>query len=363
MKRALDLADEVAGSLTRRPPVGAVVVADDGLTVLGEGSTQPNAGPHAERVALDRAGAQAQGGTIYTTLEPHHFHSPTPPCTNAIINAGIARVVCPLEDPNPKVNGRGFAHLRAAGVEVEQDTELDHMMRARASVEGFTKLITTGVPLVTVKWAMSLDGKIATGNGDSKWITGSAARAHAHRLRYASDAVITGIGTLIADDPRLTARDIKSGERMRSRPRTRVVVDSQGRMSSDAALLRESGEVIHAVAEAGVGVEGVSATWQLPLDDASDRVDLQALIRRLGVRGYSNVLVEAGARLTAAMLELGLVDKVVAYISTSKIIGGEDAPSPIAGRGAESMSRVRRLTDIRVETLGEDIAAIGYLRQ
>ena len=396
MQRALDLAERVAGGLAPRPPVGAVIVAEDGKTIVGEGATQPNPGPHAEAVSIANAKDSARNGTIYCTLEPHQNHSTTPPCTQAIIDAGIKRVICPTVDPNPQVHGRGFKQLRSAGIEVIDQVEEGSKRRADELIEGFAKHIRTGLPFVTVKWAMSLDGKIATRDRDSQWITGPAARAHAHSLRYRSDAVMTGIGTVIADNPRLTARNPKSGKRMRGRPYIRVIIDSDGRMPDDAALLGEEGEIIQAVTRnttRPLDTQGGSTTLPidtqdgnttLPLDHqggikgGSDRahphhsvvvfpnnrnesVDLDAVIRHLGERGCMNVLVEAGERLTGGLFDLKLVDKVVAYVSTSKIIGGVDALSPVGGFGPSLMRDVVRLQNVRVEHFGEDIAIIGYV--
>ena len=234
MHRALDLAEQVAGGLAPRPPVGAVIVAPDGETILGQGATQPTPGPHAEAVAIRNATKTdpnaATNATIYCTLEPHQTHATTPPCTQAIINAGIKRVVCPTTDPNPLISGRGFQQLKSAGIQIINKVDESSQRRANELIEGFTKHTKTGLPLVTVKWAMSLDGKIATRQRDSKWITGNAARAHAHTLRHRSDAIITGIGTILADNPRLTVRDPQTGKRIRNRPYLRVVIDSNAKM-------------------------------------------------------------------------------------------------------------------------------------
>ena len=391
MQRALELAEGAAGGVAPRPAVGAVIVGRDGETVVGEGATRPNPGAHAEAVALGVAKGEAAGGTIYCTLEPHHHRSTTPPCSQAIIDAGIRRVVCPAVDPNPQVAGRGFEHLKSAGIEVINDVDGASQRRADELIEGFAKHVKTGLPFVTVKWAMSLDGKIATRDGDSRWITGSAARAHAHSLRYRSDAVMTGIGTVLADNPRLTARDPQSGKRMCGRPYLRVVVDSKAKMPSDAALLEEEGEVLQivggacpsrregeasaraghrpaptgssqsegkAAARAGHRPAPTGGSIGLPNEDGS--VDLAAVMRHLGERGCVNVLVEAGERLTGALFDGGLVDKVVVYISTGKIIGGSDALSPVGGCGPSVMHDVARLKNVRMEQFGEDIAIIGY---
>ena len=359
IQRALDLAEKAAGSLAPRPPVGAVIVASDRKTIVGEGATKPNPGPHAEALAIAIANDAAKGGSIYCTLEPHQNHATTPPCTQAIIDAGIKRVICPTVDPNPQVSGRGFEHLREAGVEVINQVDETSQRRADELIEGFAKHISTGMPFVTVKWAMSLDGKIATRDRDSKWITSQYARAHAHRLRYRSDAVITGIGTVIADDPRLTARNPHTGQRMCGRPNLRVVIDSHARMPSDAALLDEEGDVIQVVAINGVTNQRCRVI-ALP-NNHDHSVDLTAVVRHLGERGCVNVLAEAGEKLTGELFDLKLVDKVVAYLSTDKIIGGSAALTPVGGKGPSVMSETARLNNTRIEHLGDDIAVIGYV--
>lgn len=358
--RALELAEGVVGGLAPRPAVGAVVVGEDGVTVVGEGATRPHPGPHAEAVALGVAGESARGGTMFCTLEPHQHEGTTPPCSRAIVEAGIAKVVCPVEDPNPVVAGRGFAELRAAGVEVVRDVGDENLRRAEELIEGFAKHVRTGLPFVTVKWAMSLDGKIATRSRDSQWISGDEARAHAHGLRYRSDVVMTGIGTVLTDDPRLTARDSVTGERLGGRPGLRVVVDSGGRMPADAALLKEEGDVVQVVTSGEAGLSDRCEVVRLG-DDHREAVDLLALMRHLGERGCHNVLVEAGERLNGALFDLRLVDKVVSYISPTKLIGGVDALSPIGGRGPRHMGKITRLRNGRTERLGADVAIIGYV--
>ena len=384
MRRALDLAEIAIGGLAPRPPVGAVIVAEDGYTIVGEGATEPTPGLHAEAAAIATAKDRSRGATMYCTLEPHQNPSTTPPCTQAIIDAGIKRVICPTMDPNPQVHGQGFKHLRSVGIEIINEVDELSQRRADEMIEGFAKHIRTGMPFVTVKWAMSLDGKIATRERDSKWITSNSARAHAHKLRYRSDAVMTGIGTVIADDPRLTARDPNTGKRMCDRPYIRVIIDSHNRMSPNANILSEDGEVLQAVArnsctlshaaeisdtalvrpESGVTKgQRQGHPWQtvvLPNTD-NELVDLFALLRHLGERGCHNVLVEAGEKLTGSLFELKLVDKVVAYIATDKIIGGISALSPVGGQGQAKISESVHLHSIRIEHLGDDLAIIGYI--
>lgn len=339
--------------------MGAVIVARDGQTMVGEGATQPNPGPHAEAVALEIAKSESAGGTIYCTLEPHQNHSTTPPCSQAIIDAGIETVVCPTVDPNPQVAGRGFEHLKSAGIKVINDVDDASQQRADELIEGFAKHVNTRLPFVTVKWAMSLDGKIATRDRDSRWITSLATRAHAHSIRYRADAVMTGIGTILADNPRLTARDPESGKHMCGRPYIRVVIDSDARMPDDAALLEEEGEVIQAVANGDPSNRRCNVMGAP--SNSLNGVDLSAVLMQLGERGCVNVLVEAGERLTGGLFDLKLVDKVVAYVSTSKIIGGTNALAPVGGCGPSLMRDIARLKNVRIEHFGEDIAIIGYV--
>ena len=241
MQRAIELARSAAGMVSPNPAVGAVVVS--GGEIVAEGHTQPPGGPHAEVEALRRAGSRAAGAVLYTTLEPHAHHGRTPPCTQAIIDAGIAEVHSAVTDPNPRVNGAGFARLREAGITVHVGECAEH---AQVLIEAYAKHVVTGLPFVTAKFASSLDGKIATATGDSRWITSVDARAYAHELRAASDAVMVGIGTALADDPQLTARDTHG--RPLPRQPTRVVVDSTGRLPPTARMLAEPGETVVAVA-------------------------------------------------------------------------------------------------------------------
>jgi diaminohydroxyphosphoribosylaminopyrimidine deaminase/5-amino-6-(5-phosphoribosylamino)uracil reductase len=246
LTRAIELARDAAGGVSPRPPVGAVIVSQSGA-VIGEGQTEPRPGVHAEVAAIKQAGKAARGATMYCTLEPHAHQGVAAPCTEEIIAAGITRVVCPIEDPNPVVNGNGFRRLRSAGVEVITETSADLREQMEEIISGFAMLTAHGRPQFTLKYAMSLDGRIATSEGESQWITGEAARAEAHRLRRASDALVTGIGTILADNPRLTARN--SDGSATGRPRLRIVLDTHGRMRQDAALLKERGDILWVLGE------------------------------------------------------------------------------------------------------------------
>ena len=357
MRRALDLARAARGTTSPNPPVGAVVIREDGRAV-GEGATQPAArdgGAHAEVMALRRAGAAARGATLYATLEPCSHFGRTPPCADAVIAAGIARVVASVLDPNPKVSGRGFERLRRAGIALEIGQGRDE---AEDLAAPHAKLVTAGTPLVTVKFAMSLDGKTATRTGESKWITGAESRRFVHELRAESDAIMAGIGTVLADDPQLTARDADGAPF--SRQPLRVIVDSGGCLPSGAALLRQPGKTLVAAAsqDAAARIRSLGAdALALPADDG--RVDLPALMTALGERGVSAVFVEGGGTLAGSLMDARLADKIIAFIAPT-IIGGEAALSPIAGAGAARMRDALRLTNVQIRRFGDDVAVLGY---
>ncbi len=355
MARALELAGRALGSVSPNPAVGAVVVKDG--RIVGEGHTNPPGGDHAEIVALKQAGALADGGTLYSTLEPHHFHGRTPPCTDAIVSAGIRHVRYAVNDPNPAVEGRGAQALRAAGIEVsagEMESEASEL------IEAYAKHVMHGRPFVTAKYAMSADGKIAARSGDARWVTGPESRAHVHQLRAQTDAIMVGIGTVLADDPRLTARG-DDGAPLKRQP-LRVVVDSGGRTSADAALFREPGRTLTATArptfEDGKSLAMAGAEI-LCAPGPAGRVDLDALLEALGRRGVTSVLVEGGGTLMGALFDLGLVDKVLAFMAP-KIIGGVSAPAPLGGRGAANMSKALPLKRLRWRQFGNDMLLTGY---
>jgi diaminohydroxyphosphoribosylaminopyrimidine deaminase/5-amino-6-(5-phosphoribosylamino)uracil reductase len=357
MERAIELGRSGLGEVSPRPSVGATVVKDG--QIVGEGRTTPIPGPHAEVVALLQAGDQARGATIYTTLEPcsHTFH--TGPCVDAIIAAEIKRVVCPVGDPDPRVDGAGFRKLREAGIEVIMPLEGDLIESAMVSLEGFLHHVATGRPFVTVKYAASLDGRIATRTGDSQWITSEAARERAHLMRAQADAVVTGIGTVLADDPRLTARL----EGVTGHPRLRVVVDSDGRMPASAALLKEPDDVLWV---RGPGCEtAIDApnmeTLELPLSETGG-IDFASLLDALSERGCLNVMLEAGAALTGSVIDAGLADKVAAFIAPV-IIGGKDALPAVGGNGVSELASALKLDSVQVEQIGPDILITGYAPQ
>lgn len=322
MRRALDLASLGRYTSHPNPRVGCVVV--QGGRIVGEGWHRKWGEPHAEPRALAAAGEAARGATVYVTLEPHSYQGRTPPCTDALIRAGVQSVFCGTLDPNPKVHGQGVAQLEAAGIKVatgllEED--------ARALNLGFEKRMTTGLPRIIVKMAVSLDGRTALANGASRWITGETARADVQRLRAAASAVLTGIETVLADDPRLTVRDPEI--ELLGRQPLRVVLDSKLRTPAMALVLTGPGETLilanasSADADSARVLEAKGAIVRNMPGDALGRVDLAHVLRVLGERQCNDVLVEAGPTLAGRFLELGLVDELIVYLAP--ILLGPDA--------------------------------------
>lgn len=345
MARALELARRADYRTSPNPMVGAVVLDRDGALV-GEGCHRRKGEPHAEQEALEAAGARARGGTIFSTLEPCTHPHRSPSCADAIIQAGIARaVVAVAKDPDVRVNGSGVARLRAAGVAVAVGVlERD----AARLIEFYIHHRKTGRPFVTAKFAMSLDGKIATASGDSRWITGEAARRHAHRLRHAHDAILVGVNTLLKDDPELSARE---GEQPRQP--VRVILDSTLRTPATARAL--SGQALIATTVDG----GVGGAEVLKLTADRGRVSLEPLLNALGSRDIISLLVEGGGETLASFFEAGLVNKVCAYIAPI-VIGGRKAPTPVGGDGAERLADALKLRDVEVTTLNGDVMITGY---
>lgn len=359
MRRALDLAGLARGATSPNPPVGAVLVRDG--DVVGEGHTQPPGQPHAEVMALRQAGERARGATLFVTLEPCCHFNRTPPCTRAIIEAGVAEVRLATVDPNPRVAGKGAAELKAAGLRVRSAVGRDRDA-AREMMDAHAKYITTGLPLVIAKYAMSLDGKIATREGDSRWVSGPRSRARAHELRRVADAVAVGVNTVLRDDPRLTARN----DRDEPYPRQplRIVLDDHGRTPLTAKLLHEPGRAMLAVRSidaekrAALEKQGVEVV-ALPAHEGS--VSLRALLALLGQREITSLLVEGGGTLLGSFMDAGLIDRVAAFVAPV-LIGGAEAPSAVMGAGVRRMADAVRLTRVRTERLGDDVMVTGYVR-
>ena len=361
MEQALSLAKLALGQVSPNPAVGAVVVKND--IVVGQGYTQPPGSWHAEVVALKQAGKEAQGGVMYVSLEPCCHYGRTPPCTQAIIAAGIAEVHLAMLDANPLVSGRGKDELEKEGIKVYLG---EHEEEAKKVNEAYTKFITTGMPFVTAKFAISLDGKIATRSGDSKWISGDEARKYVHNLRYTSDAIMAGVNTVLVDDPRLTARSCGGkGGTARKQP-LRVVVDGKGRTPLTAQLFSEPGKTLLALGKF-VTPEEKAAFAQagaelLELPSEGGLVDLGELLKALGEREITSVLVEGGGILLGSLFDGRLVDKVIAFIAPI-IIGGKEAKTAVSGKGVDKVVDSLKLRHVSLEKLGEDLMVSGYVRQ
>src|SRR5437588_7597370 len=357
MTRALDLAARGIANVSPGPLVGCVIANSHGQ-IVGEGFYVYEKVKHAETIALEQAGEKARGSTAYVSLEPHAHHGRTAACTDALIAAGIRRVVAPIEDPNPKVSGRGFAHLSAAGIEVSSG-----LMSREAEIlnEKYLQFMRVGRPFVHLKLAVSLDGKVATRTGDSRWITGAEARARVHELRHESDAIMVGGGTVRADDPLLTDR---SG-RERRRPLVRVIMDQCLRTSLESQVVRTLNQapvIIFASRETDAAVAAALQARGVEVLQRTAPADLATAFTELGGRSLQSVLVEGGAVLAGLLLDAGLVDKVTFFIAPL-IVGGNEAPSAIAGTGAELIANAIQLTDVAVRQHGRDVEITGYPRK
>lgn len=348
MRRAIDLARQGAGWTAPNPMVGAVIVKEG--RIIGEGYHRKCGDLHAERNAFASLTEPAQGATLYVTLEPCCHHGRTPPCTEAIIQHGIGRVVIGSRDPNPLVSGKGAALLRQHGVTVEEDflqAECDELNPV------FFHYITTGRPYVVMKYAMTLDGKIATRTGASKWITGEAARQHVHGLRGRYSAILAGIGTVLEDDPLLNCR-IPGGHQP-----VRVIADSHLRLPLDCQIVKTAAEYRTIVACADGPAEKETALRDLGLEvlrlpDPEGRVDLRALMAHLGREQIDSVLIEGGGQLHEAALRAGIVNHVCAYVAP-KLFGGAAAKTPVEGQGVETPDAGVTLKGLHLTQLGEDL--------
>jgi diaminohydroxyphosphoribosylaminopyrimidine deaminase/5-amino-6-(5-phosphoribosylamino)uracil reductase len=357
MRMALRLAAKGKGMTSPNPRVGAVIVKNG--VVTGRGWHRRAGEPHAEVIALNEAGEATVGSTLYVTLEPCSTHGRTPPCTDAIIASGVKRVVAASTDMYPAHRGRGFEILKEKGIEVTCGVLENEALKLN---EGFNKYVAMGLPFVTVKAALSLDGKIATSTGQSKWISNERSRGQVHRMRNESDAIMVGIGTVKCDDPLLTVR---AKLRCVNDP-WKVVVDSLASVNLSCRLLsrdsvtktiiattrRAPKEKVEAIAAAGAQV--------ILCREKGGKVSLRDLMLKLAKRGILYVLIEGGSRLITSALEEGLVDKV-AFFYAPRIIGGSEAPSVVTGKGARNLNEATTLTEISVRRFGEDILVEGYI--
>ena len=354
MRAALALARRGLGSVWPNPAVGCVLVREDwDGRVVGRGWTQPGGRPHAESEALSRAGDHATGATAYVTLEPCNHEGETPPCSEALISAGISRAVIALQDPDPRVSGRGIGRLKEAGIEVSLGLCEEEAGYLNA---GFLTRITKGRPLFTLKTATTLDGRVATRNGDSKWITGDAARAFAHGLRADHDAIMIGIGTALADSPRLTCR--LPG--LEGRSGVRIVADSHMRLPPDSPLAETAADVPTWLVTAPGGVadkqKALEAKGVIIIEaetDAEGRPDLEFVAAELGRRGLTRVLVESGGELAAALLKKDLVDRL-AWFRAPTLIGG-DGRDAVAAFGIDGLAEAPSFARDSISAAGDDV--------
>lgn len=346
MRRALELAQLGYFSTPPNPRVGCVIA--QGERIVGEGWHRKSGEAHAEPLALKSAGDAARGSTVYVTLEPHSYQSRTPPCTQALINARVSRVVCGALDPNPKVHGDGVRQLQAAGIDVQSGLLVQE---ARDLNAGFERRMTTGLPRVVVKIAASLDGRVALANGESHWITGEAARADVQRLRAGMGAVLTGIETVLTDDPRLNVRDASID--LAGRQPLRAVVDSTLRMPASAKVLGDEC-VVFTSSEATERHELHARIVRVAR--ASSGIDLTHVLRELGKLQCNDVLVEAGPTLAGSFLDAGLVDELIVYIAP--ILLGPDARPMAHLRKLESLADRLQFSIHRTEAVGSDIKLV-----
>ncbi len=358
MRRALQLAERGAGWTSPNPMVGAVLVKRN--IILSEGWHEEFGAPHAEFVALQRAGALARNADLYLNLEPC-VSAPgkrNPPCADAIIRAGVTRVFVALRDPDPRINGQGIESLRRAGIEV-----IEGLLEkeARKLNEIYLKFKTTGMPFVTLKMAMTADGKIATHTGDSQWISSPESLRFAHKLRHRHRAILIGVGTLLADNPQLTTR-----LEHRARSPIRIVLDSHGRIPLDAAVVHSAHQIRTVLATTdALSREKERAlqhahveVWRLPARDG--RVDPHAVIHKLSQEQIDSVLIEGGAEVAWSFVRERLVDKIL-FVIAPKILGGRHAPSPIGGSGFERLSEALPLREITICRLNSDVLYEAYL--
>lgn len=354
MSRVLELAKQGAGWVSPNPMVGCVIVKDG--EVIAEGWHAKFGGPHAEAAALAIAGEHAKGATLYVNLEPCSHFGKTPPCADAIIRHQLAKVVVAMEDPNPKVAGRGIQRIREAGIAVEvglMETE------AKALNRSFLHYINHGTPYCVMKTAVTMDGKTSTATGDSQWITGEEARREVHRMRHELDAILVGTGTARADNPRLTARvDGKVSQPIR------VVLDKEGVLPRSHHVLADgASKTIWAVGSTAADENLMLPPFveQLVVKEADGHIDLKDLFEKLGERGIASVLLESGGGLNAAMLEAGLVQEVVLFMAP-KIVGGQKAKTAVEGTGIPVLADCLNLEFTEILQVGHDLMIRGRVR-
>ena len=360
MQRALKLAGRGRGTTSPNPMVGAVIVKNG--RIVGEAYHKRAGELHAEALALQKAGSKSQGATLYVNLEPCCHQGQTPPCVPEIIAARVSRVVVAMQDPNPLVNGLGLRQLREAGVQVEVGLLEE---RARHLNEVFVKYITTRLPFVILKVAITLDGKIATKTGDSQWISNEASRAYVHKLRNEVDATLVGIGTIVRDNSRLTTRLIRGPKR----DPIRIVVDSLLKVPLRANIFTQDSNANNIIVTTPKAFfqrhKEIEATGSKVLEVRTisrNKVDLKDMLEKLGKMGITSLMIEGGAQISASALREGIVDKLIFFIAP-KIVGGNTAPGPVGGEGVARISEAIKIVRTNIRRFGDDIMVEGYLEK
>ena len=352
--RAIELACNGAGLVSPNPLVGCVIVSATG-SIIGEGTYLKDNVTHAEVIALEEAGEKARGGTAYVSLEPHDHHGKTPPCTEALINSGIKRVVCPIEDPNPLVSGKGFERLRNAGIEVVTGILAEEASKLN---DKFITWHRKGRPFVHLKLAMSLDGRISLGGSVSTALSGELARKRVHDIRHEHDAILVGGNTVVVDNPSLTDRSGK----LRRRPLVRIVLDNRLQTTLDSTIVTSvnaSPTLVFTNSRDAAKVEAIRARDVDVIESELGGRDLPGVLEELRIREIQSVLVEGGTEVAGAFVDARLVDKVTFLISPI-VIGGRNAPHAIGGMGASDLMDALRLKDIEITRHGDDIEVTGY---
>jgi diaminohydroxyphosphoribosylaminopyrimidine deaminase/5-amino-6-(5-phosphoribosylamino)uracil reductase len=358
IRRAISLAKKGLGWVNPNPLVGAVIVKNG--HIIGEGYHAYFGGPHAEATAIENARESVKGATLYVTMEPCSHHGKTPPCTDPIIRKGIRKVVVGMKDPNPLVNGKGLKILIGAGIDVKTGIEEAAVLEMN---EQFVKYIVTGMPFCTLKTAMTLDGKIATVENASRWISCEESRKVVHELRQQYSAIMVGINTVLFDDPLLNTRRI----RKKSRDPLKVIVDSSGKIPMDAKVLKVNPQLVLLATTDKIDRRKKQDLERLGVQvlvcpQKEEKVDLGSLMFTLGKMDIDSVLLEGGSTLAFSALRDGIVDKVVSFIAP-KIIGGANAPSPVGGKGLSSMEDAIGVTDWNYRKTGSDILIEGYINK
>ena len=354
-ERTINLAKKSQGMVAPRPAVGALLVKDG--KIISEGYTKPRPGLHAEADAINNAKEDIKGSTLFCTLEPHNFTTHDTPCTEKIINSGITKVSCPKIDINPKVNGKGFEDLKNKGIIVENNWGDEQVKEINNLYEGYEFNLKHNRPRVSAKFAMTLDGKISTKNGDSKWITSEQSRNKVHEIRYLSDAIITGINTIIEDNAILTARE---KNKPTGKPKYRVILDNNSKLNESYKIFRDEslGEVIWFTSKD-------SSPKKIPqhISHKSSKfakIDPKEVLEHLGEIGCLDILIESGGTLLGSFFDQKIVDKVYAFIAPS-IFGGQTAPSPVEGKGIDKIIDRINLKNVSIESIEEDILITGII--